>query len=129
LSRVEDHSFIKNNNHLGQSEADELSSEARSIGYGSANKENWGFLEQDMIGSCQKSTRREELIPDSDSKNGSRSKNFGSASKMSDTKDSDLVFVGSTPSKSRKFLTTVDVNDFQNQKSEKKHGIKLEFWT
>lgn len=130
LSRVEaeDHSFIRNNTQpQGQSDADELSSEARSIGY-SANKENWGILEPDML---QRSARKEELYPDSDSKNGSRGKNFGSASKTCDmNKDSDLVHVGSgsTPSKSRRILTTVDVNEFQqHQTSIKKYGLKLEF--
>lgn len=131
LSRVEgeDHSFVRTNTqHHCQSDTDELSSEARSIGHGSAsaNKENWGFLEPEIIGSCQKNGRKDELYSDSDSKNGSRNKPFGSASKIVDTRDNDLVFVGSTPSKSRRILTTIDPND-SHQTSIKKYGLKLEF--
>ena len=129
LSRLEadDHSFNKNGHFHGETDGDELSSEARSIGKESANKENWGFLEPEIIGSSHKSGRKEESYLDSDSKSGSRTRNFNSANKNSDSKDNDLVYVGSTPSKSRKILTVIDAQDGQHQTSGKKSGLKLEF--
>lgn len=123
LSRLEaeDHSPFKNNiSQAHHCDSERRSLKTRSVELKSANKENWNLPEQNAFDSENKDDGKESASKTLSARN----RYSNSASKAMDTRESEVIFAGSTPRRTRRALASVE-GIYAN--SLTKYGAQLEF--